>query len=64
MIIQIRQEEKSFLKLPLDEGEEHFAEVLDYWAECLQEIVTLLKGAEWYIHIDDADITEQFDFPG
>ena len=51
-------------KLPLDEGEEHFAEVLDYWAECLQEIVTLLKGAEWYIHIDDADITEQFDFPG
>ena len=51
-------------KLPLDEGEEHFAEVFDYWAECLQEIVTLLKGAEWYIHIDDADITEQFDFPG
>ena len=31
-------------KLPLDEGE-----VLDYWAECLQEIVTLLKGAEWCI---------------
>ena len=50
-------------KLPIDEGEEHFVEVLDYWAECLQEIVILLKGAEWYIHIDDTDITEQFDFP-
>lgn len=29
-------------KLPLDEGEEHCAEVFDYWGECLQEIVTIL----------------------
>ena len=50
-------------KLPLDEGEEHFAEVFDYWGECLQEIITLLKGVEWYIHLDDTEITEQFDFP-
>lgn len=31
-------------KLPLDEGEEHCAEVFDYWGECLQEIVTILMG--------------------
>ncbi len=50
-------------KLPLDEGEEHFAEVFDYWTDCLQEIITLLQGSEWYIHIDDTDITEEFDYP-
>lgn len=48
-------------KLPLDEGEEHSVEVLNYWAKCLQEIVTLLIGAEWHIHLDDFDLTEQFD---
>ncbi|WP_074664482.1 hypothetical protein [Enterocloster clostridioformis] len=48
-------------KLPLDEGEEHCAEVFDYWGECLQEIVTILMGGG---HLDDTDITAQFDFPG
>lgn len=46
-------------KLPLDEGEEHFAEVLDYWTDCLREIIKILSGAEWNIHIDDVDITSQ-----
>ena len=50
-------------KLPLDEGESHFKEVLDYWADCLQEIINLLSGAEWNIHIDDADITQMFTYP-
>ena len=50
-------------KLPLDEGEEHCTEVLDYWADCLQEIINLLPGAQWDIHIDDADVTQHFDFP-
>ena len=49
-------------KLPLDEGEEHCAEVFDYWGECLQEIVTILMGGGE--HLDDTDITAQFDFPG
>ena len=49
-------------KLPLDEGEEHCAEVFDYWGECLQEIVTILMGVG--AHLDDTDITAQFDFPG
>ena len=31
-------------KLPLDEGEEHCAEVFDYWGEFFQEIVTILMG--------------------
>ena len=49
-------------KLPLDECEEHCAEVFDYWGECLQEIVTILMGGG--AHLDDTDITAQFDFPG
>lgn len=49
-------------KLPLDEGEEHCAEVFDYWGEYLQEIVTILMGGG--SHLDDTDITAQFDFPG
>ena len=51
-------------KLPLDEGEEHCAEVFDYWGECLQEIVTILMGGLVGTHLDDTDITAQFDFPG
>ena len=51
-------------KLPLDEGEEHCAEVFDYWGECLQEIVTILMGGWVVTHLDDTDITAQFDFPG
>ncbi len=50
-------------KLPLDEGEEHCFQVLGYWADCLQEIIDLLPGAQWNIHVDDTDITPQFDFP-
>ena len=38
-------------KLPLDEGEEHCAEVFDYWGECLQEIVTILMGGWVGLHI-------------
>lgn len=49
-------------KLPLDEGEEHFAGVLDYWMDCLQEIIDCLAGAQWDIHIDDADITSHFTY--
>lgn len=50
-------------KLPLNEGEEHCIQVLDYWVDCLQEIIDLLPGAQWNIHVDDADITSQFDYP-
>ena len=51
-------------KLPLDEGEEHCAEVFDYWGECLQEIVTILMGGWVGTHLDDTDITAQFYFTG
>lgn len=50
-------------KLPLDEGEDHCTQVLIYWADCLQEIIDLLPDAQWYIHVDDADITPRFDYP-
>lgn len=50
-------------KLPLDDGVEHCNEVLAYWAECLQEIIDVLHGAQWSINVDDADITEHFDYP-
>jgi len=50
-------------KLPLDEGEEHLMKVLDYWADCLQEIINILLGAQWHIHVDDTDVTAQFDYP-
>lgn len=50
-------------KLPIDEGEDHFAEVHDYWSNCLQEIIGLLPGAQWHIHIDDVDVTQYFDYP-
>lgn len=49
-------------KLPLDEGEEHCFKVLDYWADCLQEIIDLLPDAQWDIHVDDADITSHFNY--
>lgn len=50
-------------KLPLDEGESHLLEVLDYWADCLQKIIDILPHARWNIHIDDADVTSHFDYP-
>lgn len=50
-------------KLPLDKEEKHFAKVYDYWGDCLQEIIFLLPGAAWDIHIDDVDITPYFDYP-
>ena len=50
-------------KLLLGEGEEHCIKVLGYWADCLQEIIDLLPDAQWNIHVDDADITSQFEYP-
>lgn len=50
-------------KLPLDKGAPHCYQVLDYWAECLQEIINLLPGAQWSINVDDADVTSHFDYP-
>lgn len=50
-------------KLPLDEGESHFAKVYDYWADCLQKVIEQLPGAQWDIHIDDTDVTPYFDYP-
>ncbi len=49
-------------KLPLDKGVDHSLEVLEFWADCLQEIIDLLPGAQWDIHVDDADMTSRFDF--
>ena len=50
-------------KLPLDEGQEHFIDVHDYWTECLQKVIDSLPGAQWHIHIDDSDVTQYFDYP-
>lgn len=50
-------------KLPLDEGMDHTLEVLNYWADCLQEIINILPHAQWHINVDDADITSKFDYP-
>ncbi len=41
----------------------HFAEVYDYWGECLQEIIGLLPGSRWHIHIDDVDVMQDYDYP-
>ena len=49
-------------KLPLDEDDEQSVKVLDYWADCLQKIIDLLPDVQWYIHIDDADITSCFEY--
>lgn len=51
-------------KLPTHKGTGHFAKVYDYWGDCLQEIINLLPGARWHIHIDDTDVTPYFDDPG
>ncbi len=51
-------------KLPFNEGEEHCLQVLSYWTDCLQEIIDLLPDAQWNMHVDDADITSQFHYPG
>ncbi|MDE7244949.1 MAG: hypothetical protein K2O18_13385 [Oscillospiraceae bacterium] len=50
-------------KLPIGEGTDHFTEVYDYWADCLQEIIDLLSDASWYINVDDADVTPYFNCP-
>ena len=50
-------------KLPVHKGIKHFEKVHDYWADCLQDIIYLLPGAKWYIHIDDTDVTPYFDYP-
>ncbi len=50
-------------KLPLDEGEEHLAEVFDYWEECLQKIIEILPNAHWDIRIEDIDVTSHFRYP-
>ncbi len=49
-------------KLPLNEGEEHCIQVLEYWMDCLQDIINVLLGAQWNIHVDDTDITSQFNY--
>lgn len=33
-------------KLPIDNGEEYFVKVLDYWAGCLQKIIDILPHAQ------------------
>jgi len=50
-------------KLPIDESENHMLQVLNYWADCLQEIINILPHAQWDINIDDADVTSIFDYP-
>ena len=50
-------------KLPIQKGKAHFVKVHDYWSDCLQEIINLLPAAQWYIHIDDTDVTSYFDYP-
>jgi hypothetical protein len=50
-------------KLPLDEGGNHTLQVLNYWADCLQQIINILPHSQWYINIDDVDVTSNFDYP-
>ena len=50
-------------KLPAGKGKKHFVKVHDYWTDCLQEIINLLPDAQWYIHIDDVDVTPYFSYP-
>ena len=50
-------------KLPVNRGKARFIKVHDYWSDCLQEIIYLLPGAQWYIRIDDTDVTPYFDYP-
>jgi len=50
-------------KLPPDMEEAEFAQVYDYWGDCLQELILLLPGASWHIHVDHMDVTRYFDYP-
>ena len=40
-------------KLPSDVDEELCLNILDWWLKCLQEIVDVLIGAQWNVHLDD-----------
>ena len=29
--------------------------IVDWWLKCLEELVDVLPGAEWDVHLDDMD---------
>lgn len=42
-------------KLPPDENIEIFLDIVSWWLKCLEELVDVLEGAEWNVHLDDMD---------
>lgn len=42
-------------KLPSNDDEELCMNVLQYWLKCLEEIVGVLTGAQWHVHLDDLE---------
>ena len=40
-------------KLPTDVDGELCLKIADWWLKCLEEIVDVLKGAQWDVHLDD-----------
>lgn len=42
-------------KLPPDVDWELYMEIMDWWLECLEEMVDVLTGAEWDVNLDDMD---------
>ena len=42
-------------KLPSDVDVELCMEIVVWWLKCLEEIVDVLVGAQWKVHLDDMD---------
>ena len=42
-------------KLPTDVEGELYLKIVDWWLKCLEELVDVLPGAEWNVHLDDMD---------
>lgn len=40
-------------KLPTDVDEELYFNIIDWWLKCLEELVDVLIGAQWDVHLDD-----------
>lgn len=43
-------------KLPSDVDPELCFEIADWWLDCVNEIVSVLTGAQWHVNLDDMDL--------
>lgn len=43
-------------KLPSDVDGELFFDIVDWWLKCLEEMVDMLAGAQWNVHLDDMEL--------